>query len=81
MTRRIDTKANSKNIDTLLAQCEITLDTILATNAGQQAEAWARKALREAKDARGSFDDGQFQYVLPAFNAATECKSIARQYI
>jgi hypothetical protein len=81
MTAKINTKSNSKNIDTLLAQCEVTLDTVLALNAGQQAEAWAMKALREAKDARGSFDAGQFEYVMPSFAAATEAKTIARQFI
>lgn len=80
-TQRTNTKKMRTNIETLVSRCELTLDTILATNAGQQAEAWAMKALREAKDARGSFDAGQFEYVMPAFEAATAARLMAREYI
>jgi hypothetical protein len=74
------TKRASKNIDTLLAQCEALYDYAMVVR-HQQGEAWATKALREAKSARASFDDGQFEYVRQAFEAAYFAKGKAREYI
>jgi hypothetical protein len=78
--QRWNTKKVRANLETLVAQCEVTLDTAIALG-HQQAEAYARKALREANDARGSFDDGQFQYIPQAFAAASECRVIARSFL
>jgi hypothetical protein len=74
------TKRASKNIDTLLAQCEALYDYAMVVRQ-QQGEAWASIALREAKSARASFDDGQFEYVKGAWEAAFHAREMARKYI
>jgi hypothetical protein len=72
------TKSASAEVDLLIIQCKARLNTVEGRQ--QQAEAWARKALQEARSCRQHIDDGQYDYAKTSHAAANEAWHLSHQY-